>query len=333
MRVLLTGATGFIGANLVRALIAQGDEVICLIRKPNRCVEGLNVRFSDLPLLDRPDAIDHLARLLEGVEGIYHVAGLFDPSPGGRARMEAVHGEAALALLKAGVKAGVRRLLYCSSSVTVGFGPRNAPGNEDSPLDVAQAYGEDNPLRWYHDSKLAGEALVKGFGGIETVIVNPDYIIGPWDIRPTSGQLVLSMGRNWVPIYPQGGKCFQGAETCAEGHIRAMKFGKPGSRYLLGSHNLSYREFMEQVAEVVGRPRPVLPLPNLAVRVAGRLGAVLQRRDPHRFAGLDRRVLGAMQAERYRSGARAANELGLPAGDLRKSIEECWAWFCQEGMV
>lgn len=333
MKIFLTGATGFLGANVLRLLLAEGHAVVCPVRSPNRCVEGLPATLVRLPLAEGPAEEAALAEAMRGCDGLMHVAGLFDPSPGGEARMWAVHVGATRALLRAAEAAGVRRFLYCSSSVTVGFGPKAAPGDEDSPLDADLVYGRANPLRAYHDSKAAGEALALSAAGVEGLVVNPDYIIGPWDTKPTSGQLILAMGKGWVPVYPRGGKCFQGAEDCARGHLLALERGAAGRRYLLGSHNLSYREFMGMVAEVVGRPAPFLPLPRRATAALGWAGARLQRIDAHRFAGLDGRVLGAMQQDRYRSGRRAEEELGLVARPLRESVEAAWRWFLAQGMA
>ena len=333
MKIFLTGATGFLGANVLRLLLDEGHSVVCPIRKANRCVEGLPATFVQLPLIEGRAPEAALAAAMQGCDGLMHVAGLFDPGPGGVPRMWAVHVEATRALLRAAEAAGVRRFLYCSSSVTVGYGTKASPGDEESVIDADLVYGRDNPLRAYHDSKLAGEALVRGATGVDGVVVNPDYIIGPWDIKPTSGQLILAMGKGWVPVFPRGGKCFQGAADCARGHLMALERGEAGRRYLLGSHNLSYREFMGMVAEVVGRPAPVVPLPRRATAALGWAGARLQRIDPHRFAGLDGRVLGAMQQDRYRSGRRAEQELGLTARPLRESVEAAWTWFCAEGMA
>jgi dihydroflavonol-4-reductase len=333
VEILLTGATGFIGANVVRLLLAEGHRVRCVVRQPNRCTAGLDVALLPLPLRDRPAEIDALARAMEGCDGVMHLAGLFDPSPGGADRMREVHVDATRALLAAARAAGVPRFLTCSSSITVGFGPLSAPGDEDSPLDADLIYGTSGALRAYHDTKLEAEGLTAAWTGGVGVTVNPDFIIGPWDTKPTSGQLILSMGRGWVPVYPRGGKCFQGAEDCARGHLLALQRGVHGRRYLLGSHNLSYRAFMEMVAQVVGRRRPLLPLPRALSAAAGAAGALLQRADPHRFAGLDRRVLGAMQQARHRIDARARAELGLRPGPLEPAIEACWRWFVENGMA
>ena len=218
-------------------------------------------------------------------------------------------------------------LVLCSSSITVGFGPRDAPGDEDTPLDADAIYGRGNALRAYHDTKLQAEQLALGWQSLEVVGVNPDFILGAWDVKPTSGQLVLTMAKRFVPVYPQGGKCFQDADDCALGHLYAMDRGRPGRRYLLGNENLSYRAFMEIVADVVGQRPPVLPLPTVATALAGRVGARLQRIDAHRFAGLDPNVLRSMQQARYRTAARAFDELGVPRTPIRDAVQKAWDWF------
>lgn len=332
MKVLVTGATGFIGANVVRALLARGDEVRCLIREPNLLVEGLPVELLTVPLVprDRQDQED-LLRAVDGCDGILHIAGVFAAGPGARRSMRDVHVFGTRALCEAAVKAGVPRLVLCSSSVTVGFGSLEDPGDEDTPLDPTPVYGRSGPLRWYYDTKLQAEALATGWGGVEVVVLNPDYVLGPWDVKPTSGAMIQAMARHWVPFYPRGGKCFVDAGDCAQAHLAALDRGVPGRRYLLGNDNLSYREFMGIIAEVVGQRPPLLPLPDLALVAAAEAGKLGHRLDPHRFNGLDPAVLLSMQQERYRSGQRARDELGMPATPVRGSVERAYAWFRQHG--
>jgi dihydroflavonol-4-reductase len=332
MQVCLTGATGFIGANVVRALLERGDQVRCIIRKPGPCIDGLDIETVSIPLVPTgPEQADALAKAVDGCEAIVHVAGLFDPSPGGLARMEAVHVDATRALCAAGVQAGVRRIVLCSSSVTIGFGPQDAPGDEDTPVDAERVYGKSGALRVYHDTKLRSEQLVAAQTEMEGVIVNPDFILGPWDIKPTSGQLIVTMAQRWVPFYPVGGKCFQAAQDCAAGHLLALDKGIHGRRYLLGSQNLSYRDFMGIVAEVVGRRPPAAALPGWVLGAARLAGRVATRVDAHRFAGLDPHVLRSMQQSRYRSGARARTELGVPDTPIIEAVHAAYRWFVDRG--
>jgi len=271
-----------------------------------------------------------LVKALNGVEGIFHVAGTWDPGPKGRAQMHAVHVQATHALCEAALAAGVRRLVLCSSSVTVGFGSRSAPGNEATPLgDLDGVYGVNSPLRWYHDTKQEAETLVGSFveRGLETVVVNPDYVVGAWDLKPTSGGLIVAMAKRPLPFYPPGGKCFVDADDCAKGHLAAMDKGVPGQRYLLGNQNLSYLEFMTVVAEQVGRKPPRIEVPRRALAAAGALGGRLRRIAP----GLDPQVLTSMGVDRYRDGSRARQELGLPMTPIDVSVSKALRWFREHG--
>ena len=331
MKVQLTGATGFIGANLVRVLLQRGDEVRCLVRKPNLCIEGLDVSLHTVPLLDRRGEIEKLARIMDGCEVVYHLAGIFDPSPGGRDRMYNLHVFGTRSLLRAAEKAGVRRFIHCSSSITVGFGTKENPGDEETEFDPYVVYGVAGPLRDYYSSKLQAEDLVLGWRGIEGIVVNPDFIIGAWDVKPTSGQLIRAMARRPVPFYPLGGKCFLGAEDCAWAHVAAMEKGRVGERYLLGYHNYSYLEFMEIIANVIGKKPPRFPLSNFLMEAAGWLGSRLSRFDAHRFAGLEPNVLRSMMQKRYRSGRKMVDELGIQPQDMEKSVYEAYKWFQEHG--
>jgi len=332
MRYAVTGATGFLGANLVRTLLRENHEVLALIRTPNELVDGLPIQLSTVPLLGDDSAQrEALENLLVGCDGIFHVAGIFDPSPGGTQRMHDVHVKATENLCAAAVGAGVPRIVLCSSSITVGFGSLEAPGNEETPYDPDKVYGQTGALRAYHDTKLEAERLLLSQTDVEGVVVNPDFILGPWDVKPTSGQLIVTMAQRWVPFYPTGGKCFQSAGDCARGHLLAMQKGQPGRRYLLGSHNLSYREFMGMVADVVQRRPPAWRLPKTIASAAGLVGQVGQRLDAHRFAGLDPHVLKSMTTLRYRTDERARLELGLTPEPIQEGIEAAYAWFCDRG--
>ena len=336
MKVVVTGATGFLGAHLVRKLALRGAEVHCIIRKPNalvceETVARLGLHLHTIPLIDHRVEVEALTRVMDGAEFVYHLAGVFDPSPGGVERMVALHVFGTRALLKAAERASVRRFVHCSSSITVPFGPKSAPATEAGWFDPTPIYGAEGALRGYYNTKLQSEDLVLGWQGMECVVVNPDYIIGALDVKPTSGQLILSMAKHPVWFYPLGGKCFLGAEDCADAHIAAVEQGRSGERYLLGWENLSYRELMSMIADVVGCSAPKIPIPYRVMKLAASVGKVANRFDAHRFAGLEPRVLLSMQQERYRNGSKMCRELGIKPKPMYESIEAAYRWFCDQG--
>ena len=333
-KYVITGATGFLGANLVRLLLEEGHQVECIIRKPNALVEGLSVGLHTIPLVDSVSEVTALAKVMDGAEGVFHLAGLFDPSPEGMGRMTQVHVFGTRALLNAAEQAGVSRFVHCSSSVTVGFAQKKPNAIEECEswsFDPNVIYGTSGALRHYYNTKVQSEDLVLGWVGLETVVVNPDYILGAYDVKPTSGQMLLSLCKGRLPVYPGGGKCFLGAKDCAQAHLAAMTHGRPGQRYLLGHHNLTYKELLTSAASVLGTSAPRWQMPTLGTSVLGMLGKRLSSVDPHRFAGLNPYVLRSMQENRYRTGAKMIGELNVQPAPIEEAIEETIRWFKDNG--
>jgi dihydroflavonol-4-reductase len=296
----VTGANGFLGFHLVRHLQSRGQRVCALVRRSRPELDALGV---DVRALDA----------LHGVETIAHVAGTFATRGAWRETMIDANVRTTERLLATG-----RRIVLCSSSVTIGFGSRDAPGDEHTPLDPS-VYG-DGPLRSYCETKLTAEGMVRAVGG---TVVNPDFVVGPFDFGPTSGGLLLMLARGRLPFWPRGGKCFQAVDDCVAGVAAALDRGAPGQRYFLGGENLPYRAFLEIGADVLGVHAPRWPLPHeLAARVA--------TLDPTgRLPSPD--VIRAMALERYRDGSRARVELGVPSTPIRDAIRAALDWFRARG--
>jgi nucleoside-diphosphate-sugar epimerase len=204
VRVLVTGGSGFLGANVVRKLLERGDSVRALVRgtSPGLALDGLAIERVVCGLDDRRG----LGEACRGMDAVLHVAGLYDPGPGGEDAMYAVHVTGTKNLLEAAGEARVPRAVVCSSSITVGFGPRDRPGDEETALNP-NVYGARGPLRTYYETKLASEALARKASedGLPTSIVNPDYVLGAWDLKPTSGASIVWIAKAPIPVHPRGG--------------------------------------------------------------------------------------------------------------------------------
>lgn len=327
MRALITGATGLIGAHLVRVLLERQVRVRIFRRQssPLEGLSGLDIEHA-VGSLDDPES---LRQAMRDVSQVYHLAGSFETGANARASLQQVLVEGTRAVGEAAGAAGVRRLVLCSSSITLPFGPKEAPAHEDAPDPFeGRAIPYQGALLAYYQARLEQEAVGQALNtaGLETVTVNPDFVLGPWDIKPASGAILLQVAKlPWIPAYPPGGKCFIHARDCALGHVGAMEHGIPGTRYLLGDHNLSYGEALTVMARVVGRPRPGWPLPKailpFATGIEGWLagwlpeGAALSSRLEPAFIG------------RYRSPERARSALGLGSTPFERTVEETWAWF------
>lgn len=331
MRVLVTGGTGFIGANLVRMLLERGISVRALVRseRPSLALDGLPLERFVGSLTDPTS----MQAALEDVTQVYHLAGAYETGPGAAERMWDCHNQGTRTLGEAALAAGIERMVVCSSSITLPYGPLDAPAKETDPDPYATV---DPPyageLLAYYRAKRAQEAVALELNqrGLPTVIVNPDFVLGPWDIKPSSGAILLQVARlPWLPVYPPGGKSFIHVRDCAEGHILAMKKGIPGSRYLLGDHNLTYGEALRVMAQGVGRPRPGLKLPLQLLGLAGVAEKWCAPLLPEGNALTAR--LGATFIGRYRSPLLARTELGLGSTPFEVMVDDAWRWFRAHG--
>ncbi len=229
MDALVTGGTGFVGANVVRELVAAGASVRVLARAggDRRALEGVRVEIVDGDLLDAAS----LRRAVAGVPTVYHVAADYrlwapDPSVLYRANVDGTR-----AVLEAAAQAGVRRVVHTSSVGALGIPKDGSPGTEETPVSLADMVGD------YKRSKFLAEQVALEYArrGQPVVIVNPSAPIGPWDIKPTpTGQMVVDFMRGRMIATVDTGLNVVHVRDVARGHLLAAERGKPGERYILG---------------------------------------------------------------------------------------------------
>ena len=323
MDALVTGGTGFGGANLVRELMAAGAGVRVLARPggDRRALDGLEVEIAEGDLLDPAS----LARACAGVDTVYHVAAdyrLWAPDP---ALLHRVNVDGTRALLEAAGAAGARRVVYTSTVGTLGIPKDGTPGTEDTPVSIADMVGA------YKTSKFLAEQVALDFArrGLPVVVVNPSAPIGPWDVKPTpTGQMIVDFmsGRMFATL--DTGLNLVHVRDVARGHMLAAERGRVGEKYILGAArgNLSLAEIGRLLSEITGRRPPRLRVPY-AVAWCG--AACLE--SVARFTGGPPKVsLTAVRMARkrmYFSPAKAVRELGLPQTDVRVALRDAVAWF------
>jgi dihydroflavonol-4-reductase len=316
-RWAVTGGTGLVGNNLVRALVAQGAEVRVLARKPpRREFEGLDIEQIDGEI----DDTGALTRLFAGAECVVHSAAIVDVRYGRRAEFERVNVGGTAAVLAA-LPAGAR-LVHVSTVDALGLGTRERPGTEDS---APQASEGGVP---YVDTKRAADRLVLG-SAADAVIVYPTYMVGPWDWKPSSGRMILEIARGKGLLAPAGGNNFVDVRDVVEGLIAAA--GRPrGGRWILGNANLSYREMWTTIAAVTGAKAPAGELPAWIGRVAaGALSAATALGLPE--GDINAATTAMSFLPHYFDPSRARAELALPASPLRNAVEAAWDWFVARG--
>jgi dihydroflavonol-4-reductase len=326
--VLVTGASGFVGAAVVRALLGRGAAVRVLLRPSSdrRNVAGLpvEVRVGSL------DDAGSLAAAVAGCAALYHVAADYrlwvpDPAPMFRANVDGTR-----ELMRAALAAGVRRVVYTSSVATLGLDPAGGVADETTPSRCEDMIGP------YKQSKFRAEEEVCRLvaeEGLPAVIVNPSTPVGPRDVRPTpTGRIIVEAASGRVPAFVDTGLNLVHVDDVAEGHLLAAEKGRVGERYILGGENLALAEILAIVARLVGRAPPRVKLPHAAVypvALAAELVARVAGKEP--FVTLD--GLRMSRKKMFFSSAKAARELGYAPRPARQGVEDAVAWFREAGYL
>ncbi len=261
MTTLVTGATGFLGSAVVRALLERGESVRVLTRPNNnrRNIHGLDVELVEGNLND-PDS---LRRAVRGCRALYHTAADYRLWAREPAQIYETNVTATRQLLRLASDAGVGRVVYTSSVATLGREPSGRPADEQTPVTIHDMTGH------YKRSKYMAEEEVKRLvreEDVPAVIVNPSTIIGPRDIRPTpTGRMVEEAVRGKIPAFVDTGLNVVHVEDVAAGHVQAFERGEVGERYVLGGEDMMLREILEHIASLTGRRPPRVRLPRGAV--------------------------------------------------------------------
>ena len=329
MSALVTGGTGFVGANVVRELLRDGRAVRVLARPggDRRALAGLDVEIVEGDLLDPPS----LARAVKGVATVFHVAADYrlwarDPAVIYRANVEGTR-----ALLAACAEAGTGRVVYTSSVGALGIPPDGTPGSETTPVALADMVGP------YKRSKFMAEQVVLEFAraGLPVVIVNPSAPIGPWDVKPTpTGQMIVDAlhGRLFATV--DTGLNIVHVRDVARGHLLAETRGQPGEKYILGhaDGNLTLAAIVGVVADIGGGRGARVRVPYAVAWLAAACSEGFARVT----GGVPRVPLDAVRMSRkrmYFSSDRAIRELGLPQTDIREAVRDAVEWFSEHGYV
>ena len=319
----MTGGTGFLGAHLVGELLGGGHEVRVLARSPS---PGLAARGAEVLQGSVTDA-QAVAAAVDGVDGVFHLAGVVEHSRREPGRLAEVSGLGTAQVLESASRAGVPRVVYASTSGTVAVSrDPDFVGTDKSP------FAEECVREWpYYASKVASEVEGRRQAeqlGIDLVIMRPSLLLGPGDARLSSCRSLLDAIRGKVPFVPPGGLNFVDVRDASAAFSAAMTRGRPGASYLLGGANLPFREYFRRIAELSGCPGPRLRVPRwlgwlpwALAWLASKFGALFGVWDP----SLDPVVVEMSQHFWYLDPAAARQDLGFvprdPDATLRDTIE------------
>jgi len=327
MRMLITGASGFVGSAVLRQLIQDGHSVRALVRQTSdrRNLEQLDAE----PILGDLAAPESLERAMEGCEGLFHVAAdyrLWVPKPSG---MYDVNVTGTRELMKAALKAGVQRIVYTSSVATLGLNPDGTPADEETPVTL------DDMIGHYKRSKFLAEAEVQRMVAedrLPAVIVNPSTPVGPRDIKPTpTGRMVLDAAAGRMPAYVDTGLNIVHVDDVALGHLLAFEKGVVGRRYVLGGENLTLKDIFGDISTITGTPPPKIQLPhNLILPIA----YLLEGWARWVGGGEPRVTVDGVRLAKKRmffSSGRAETELGYGHRPVETAFRDAVAWFKEQG--
>ncbi len=325
MRILVTGANGLLGHQVVMELIKRKYKVNIIVRQKSNIFFDLTaVNIVTGNFTDYND----LLQAAKGCDAIIHIAAVTATNLLKYSDYHKINVEGTQLILKVAEELNINRIVYISSSNTVGFGTALEFGNESFPVK----YPFTNS--YYAQSKVESEKIIikaSETGNRHFIIVNPSFMIGAYDTKPSSGKLML-MGykRRWMAT-PKGGKNFVSAHGVAVAVCNALTEGKNGERYLASGINLSFREFYKIQSGVGGYTQKIIEIPDLFLSIMGKIGDLLRK------TGVKTEIctmnLSQLQIKEYYDNEKAKSALKLPDTDLEKEIKEALDWFKMRKMI
>jgi dihydroflavonol-4-reductase len=327
MNVLITGASGFLGSNIVRELLIQGHTVKAMVEKgkPYPTLQGLPVTILEGNILDGT----FMVSAMKDCSCVIHTAASTAMYPYRSSRQREINITGTKNVLDACLETSMQRLVYVGTANSFGPGTMAKPGDETNPY-VASKYGLD-----YMDSKYEAHLLVLQYVSIHklnAVIVNPTFMLGPLDTGPSSGKMIIAVCDGKLPGYSPGSKNYIYVKDAAKGVVAAMTKGRTGESYILGNENLSFREMFDKIAVRAGVKAPKIPMPAFLVKAYGRIGSLITS-VTGKPADVTYPLAQIACDDFVYTAEKAVRELGLPQTPIEVAIDDAIAWFRQHGYL
>lgn len=319
MRVAITGANGLLGHHVVHELLRRGDEVTVMVRSTKKLyfdtakVQLIQGDFTEF---------DKMSELVQKVDAIIHIAAVTSTDLLHYKDYEGVNVLATDQLIKAATAAGIRKFVFVSSANTIGYGHKKQAADETSPTQAPFLNS------FYTQSKLQAEKLFVDLSldsQNHVIIINPSFMIGKYDTKPSSGRLMLMAYKKRLMFVPGGGKNFVAAAAVATACCNALTMGVSGQKYLTTGVDLSFRKFYKKQRKIAEYPQKLITLPDFVLRLAGWMGDLI------RFAGIKTSLstvnIKQLLVREYYSNKKARKELKFVQGNIETAIAEALSWF------
>ena len=316
MKIFITGADGLLGSNLVRELLDQGHEVRALIYpgSNSRTLEGLALERIEGDLLGQNF---DLAAALAGCGAVFHCAAITDLWATPELTWQ-VNLEGTRRLLETSLAARIKRFVFVGSASSFEPGPLEKPGDETGGFPAVYRGAP------YMESKHAAAKLVREFArerGLPALIVAPTFLLGPFDSRPSGGELIRQYVSKNMGVATPGGRCFAYAPDAARAMAAALTKGRLGETYILGGHNLTYLDFFSRVAEIAGCKPPKRVIPAGLILIAGRIASLAEKVLRRRLL-FNRELARFSLVGAYYSSDKAIRELGMTLSPVETAIAD-----------
>lgn len=323
MKVLVTGASGMLGSNIIQELLQQNHEVIGLVLPHDvpAHLKKFDIELYSGNILD----CQSLAPMVNRVDAIIHGAAITDIWPERASYIRDVNILGTKHLIS--TARHLQRFVHIGSANSFGAGPGNVLGNESRPY-TAGKFGTD-----YMDSKYEAQQLVLDAyrkKGLPAIVLNPTFMFGPYDSKPGAGEMILSIAKGKIPGFSNGGKNYIAAKDVAKAAVNVLTMGRLGECYITGHENLTFEEAFQKIAKVIKVKPPRLPLPNPLVHSYGWIGSLWSRWTKQRPT-VTYPMARISTDFFYYDSSKAIQELHLPQTPIEVAIRECWEWMRRGG--
>jgi dihydroflavonol-4-reductase len=328
MEILVTGPDGVLGSNLVRELLKRNYFVSVLL-EPGKDP----ITLKDLPInrfygniLDK----NALESAFVNKEIVFHCAASTSMFPARSEIVNKVNIEGTQNVVDLSLKHSIKKLIYVGTANSFGYGTsQENPGKEGNPY-VSAKFGLD-----YMDSKYYAQQLILTAvreQNLPALVVNPTFMIGPYDSRPSSGAMVLGIYNRKVPGYTVGGKNYVAVKDVTIAMANAITLGKIGECYIVGNVNLGYKEAFEKIAKTVGVKAPQRKLSTSIVKTYGSLNSFFAKVFGY-YPAVTKELAVISCENHFYSPEKARKELNMPTTPIEVAIKECFDWFEQNGYL